>query len=374
MPPRWLLAVAREAVHNPQRQVAPASYADSLRSSFGPTVYDSIYEPFARKLWGLPGEQIDVEQARVRVTADSAAKVAARMARSTTTRLRARVGQGAAAPGGTRFYYPRHGFGQISEGLADAARKAGAEIHLGCEVVSLQAGDLVTARAGDDRSWQAPRVLSTLPIPVLARLVEPGPPDDVAAQARELRMRAMLLVYLTHWPSAPATGPVRWTEYDAHYLPCDSTPVSRISEPANYRANPDDPTDRSVICAELPCTVGDALWQAGDDDLARIVVAALADHDLPRVAVEGVQVRRVPAVYPVYDLGFADRLAALESWAEGLPGVTTFGRAGLFAHDNTHHAMVMAAAAADCLGPGGSFNEGRWARSRESFRSHVVED
>ena len=59
---------------------------------------------------------------------------------------------------------------------------------------------------------------------------------------------------------------------------------------------------------------------------------------------------------------------------EQLTGVTTFGRAGLFAHDNTHHALVMAQGAADCLGPGGAFDEAAWARARESFRSHVVED
>ena len=357
MPMRWLLAAVREAVHNPERGVAGSSYEAALRSSLGPTAYESIYGPFARKLWGLPGDQIDAEQARVRVTADSAIKVAARMVRR------------------AQFFYPRKGYGQICEELTAAAERAGAQICLDSEVVEIVPGDPVTVRSRDGRCWQAARVLSTLPIPVLARTVTPSPPDLVVAQARGLRMRAMLLVYLTHRPALGTVAvPVRWTPYDAHYLPSLRSPVSRISEPANYRDSADDPVDRSVVCAEIPCTVGDDLWSSPDEALAAAVTDTLSAHNLPSIAVDGVQVRRVPAVYPVYDHGFAQRLQCLENWAEQLTGVTTFGRAGLFAHDNTHHALVMAQAAAVCLGPGGAFDEAAWGRARESFRGHVVED
>jgi len=79
-------------------------------------------------------------------------------------------------------------------------------------------------------------------------------------------------------------------------------------------------------------------------------------------------------VYPVYEHGFAERLAHLEAWADALPGVTTLGRSGLFAHDNTHHALVMARAAVAALHADGTFDEGAWRRSRQSFRDHVVED
>ena len=47
----------------------------------------------------------------------------------------------------------------------------------------------------------------------------------------------------------------RITEYDAHYFPGPETPVTRVSEPANYRDSADDPDDRTVLCAELPCAV-----------------------------------------------------------------------------------------------------------------------
>jgi hypothetical protein len=79
-------------------------------------------------------------------------------------------------------------------------------------------------------------------------------------------------------------------------------------------------------------------------------------------------------VYPVYDLGYDGHLAGLDAWAGTLPRVTTFGRLGLFVHDNTHHAMVMANDAVDALAGGGRRDERRWAAARERFADHVVED
>ena len=43
-------------------------------------------------------------------------------------------------------------------------------------------------------------------------------------------------------------------------------------------------------------------------------------------------------------------------------------------HDNTHHALAMAWAAADALAPDGAFDHAAWSAARESFTSHVVED
>jgi protoporphyrinogen oxidase len=177
----------------------------------------------------------------------------------------------------------------------------------------------------------------------------------------------MVLVYVVH-----AGG--RWTPYDAHYLPGPETPVTRLSEPANYRVSAEDPADRTVLCAEIPCAVGDAVWTASAEELAGIVTDGLAAAGLPPVRLIGVEVRRLPHVYPVYERGYADRLAPLEAWVDGLERVTTFGRLGLFAHDNTHHAIAEAMDAVGALRPDGTRDPVRWAAARRRFAAHVVED
>ena len=167
----------------------------------------------------------------------------------------------------------------------------------------------------------------------------------------------------------------QWTPYDAHYLPESWTPLTRISEPRNYRDDPAAPDDRTVLTGELPCDVGDELWNADDATLRDIALDAITHADLPTPRVRDVVTRRLPSAYPILVPGTAERVQLLEDWAATRPHLLTFGRHGLFVHDNSHHALSMAWAAVDALdADGASVDDRRWARSRAGFRAHVVED
>ena len=87
-----------------------------------------------------------------------------------------------------------------------------------------------------------------------------------------------------------------------------------------------------------------------------------------------VAVRRIRYAYPVYRLGYEQALASLIDWTDRRRNLVTFGRQGLFAHDNTHHTLAMAWAAADAVDSYGRLDPKRWEEARRSFDSHVVED
>lgn len=355
LPPPLLARAGLDAALAPLRRGKPQTYAGALRKGLGPALYDIMYAPYALKLWGLPGDRLDAEQARRRVSADTPWKIAARMLR------------GRPDSAGRVFYYPRRGFGQIVDALAEAAVAAGAEIRLDAPVDDIVPQlDRVVVGTATGQSYVGGHAFTTLPLPVVARVCRPGPPVATVEAASRLRFRAMVLVYVVHEGG-------RWTPYDAHYLPDLDTPISRISEPANYRVSADDPADRTVLCAEIPCAVGDETWGASDDDLAKIVIDTADRHGLPRPSVAGVQVERLPYVYPVYEVGYRQHVEGLDAWAQTLPRVTTFGRLGLFVHDNSHHAIAMAYDAVDAL-RGDRFDEAAWAAARARFASHVVED
>ncbi len=128
-----------------------------------------------------------------------------------------------------------------------------------------------------------------------------------------------------------------------------------------------------MLCAELPCDVGDAHWNASDDDLAGLVRAAIDRAGLTCPDPVQVHTHRVPNAYPVYDLGHEAHLAVVDQWATSLPRILTFGRQGLFVHDNSHHALAMAWAAADAFRDG-QVDATAWAAARRQFAAHVVED
>jgi protoporphyrinogen oxidase len=357
LPPSFAAAAARDAATAWARRPRADTFAEVLRAGLGPTMCERFYFPYARKLWGLDPSELAGEQARRRVTAGSPARLLALVARG------ARAGAG-----GAFFWYPRRGFGTISERLAEAAEAAGAELRFGAAAERVRLGDRggVTVTLAGGETVAARRVWSTIPLPVLARIAEPAPPAALLEAAGRLDFRAMLLVYLV-------LDGGRFSPYDAHYLPDPGTPVTRVSEPTNYRDG-DDPAGRTVLCAELPCRRGGELWRAADGELAGLVRATLRDRGLPEPAVRAVAVRRLPAVYPVYRVGYAAAFDALDAWAASQPALLSFGRLGLFVHDNTHHALAMAWAAADALAPDGGFDHEAWSAARRRFATHVVED
>lgn len=118
----------------------------------------------------------------------------------------------------------------------------------------------------------------------------------------------------------------------------------------------------------------DELWSLSDEELGARVAEDIERAGLPLpVKPTAVLVKRLPQAYPIYLNGYEQPLAALDRWCESLPGVLTYGRQGLFAHDNLHHALYMAYAAVDCLA-GTAFDHGKWRDYREIFATHVVED
>jgi protoporphyrinogen oxidase len=355
LPPGMAAGAVRDAALGPLRPGPRAdTFEEVLRAALGPTICERFYFPYARKIWGLEPSELSGEQARRRVAARSPGRMAARA-----------LARGDA--GKRSFLYPRRGYGQIWEALADAAAAAGAEVVLGAEARRLELGPggaRVTLAGG--RSLEARRVWSTLPVTSLARMTDPAPGPAALAAAAALEYRAMALVYLV----VPRH---RYTPFDAHYLPGGSTPVTRVSEPRNYRDG-DDPDGVTVLCAEIPCAPDDRLFAAPADELGRVALDGLEEAGLPRPEVAGVEVARLRHAYPVLRAGAAGRLAELEAWAAGQPSLLTLGRQALFVHDNAHHALAMAWAAGDCLGRDSSFDDAGWARARRRFAAHVVED
>ncbi len=346
--------LAADLVMGPLRRPDADNFASVLRAGLGPTMCDTFYFPYARKLWGLEPEEISAEQARVRVSASSPLK------------LLAKAFRGKRSPG--FFFYPARGFGAISEGLARAAAAEGADLRFGTEVTGVRLDEAgVSVALADGSSVWGGRLWSTIPIPILARIASPAPSDEVLAAAASLEFRSMLLVYLV-------LDRPRYTSFDAHYIPEGYTPVTRVSEPKNYRDSNLDPVDRTVLCAEIPCSKDDVLWGSDETTLGAVVSDALVASGLPDPAASEIVVRRLSHAYPVYRMGYEEPFRILDGWADAQPRLLTFGRQGLFVHDNSHHALTMACEAVDALRPNGGFDEVAWASARRRFESHVVED
>lgn len=358
LPPSFGARVALDAATVPlRRRRSPGviTFADEVARRLGPSVAREFYAPYARKLYGIEANLLDRELALRRVSASGAGDIMKRVVK-------------AARPQGRSFLYPRRGYGQLSEALADAATDAGVDLRLGTRVCGLEAaGDAVSVHAGG-RTLEVDAVLSTMPVRVLAAAVDPPPPPVVVEALNRCRTRAVVLAYLV-------VGRDRFTPFDAHYFPGAETVVSRLSEPKNYRDG-DDPPGRTVLCAEIPCWPGDELWGHSSERIGQLVAGDLERLGLEIPDLERVEVRRLPAVYPVYETATTSARATVEEWLRSLVAVriVSLGRQGLGVLDNLHHVLDMGEAAAAALDSDGAVDPVAWSRSLGGFASHVVED
>jgi protoporphyrinogen oxidase len=352
---------ARKAL--PRGPVSEENFATILQRGLGPTICDSFYYPYVQKLWGVPPAELAVKLAQRRVSGSSISKMLQKVARQMP---------GFKHPTAGGFYYPRKGFGQISQGLHDSAVAHGAQFVMDADVagITLEDGRVAGIRyekAGVAQEIGVDAVWSTLPITMLVKMIRPAAPADVIAAANRIRFRGMILIYLVLEQD-------QFSEYDAHYFPELSIPMSRMSEPKNYNASR-EPRDRTVLCAELPSDPDQPEWNMTDDELGRRMCDWLASVGLPvKARVNRTMTRKLRFAYPVYDKAYEANFTTMDNWLARIPGLLTFGRQGLFAHDNTHHAMTMAFAAVDCFNAKGEFNWPRWSEYRKEFEKHVVED
>lgn len=347
--------MARKAIFG--KKPEGETFASVLEANLGPTMCEHFYFPYARKLWGREPSELSGIQARKRVTAGSFGKLLKRLIKP---------------PGAGMFYYMREGYGQISRAYAEAGRKDGAELMLGWGLDGLEAPGnggqwTVTVKQGDERrTLKADHVWSTIPMTTAARMMKPAPPSEVMEAVDKIQFQAMILVYL----DVPVD---QWTTTDAHYFPEANVSVTRVSEPKNYFGL-GEPKGRTVLCAEVPCTVGDRLWNMTDEEIGQLVSDDLARCEIPvPKKPTSVFTRRLRQAYPLYTMGYEKHLEQIDRWAATLPGYLSYGRQGLFAHDNTHHALYMAYSAVDCL-TGTGFDNAKWAEYRKIFSTHVVED
>jgi protoporphyrinogen oxidase len=329
----FLAARARAAIARRE----PANAEEYLVERFGRALTDAFFGPYTEKVWAIPPRELDADFARDRVPSlhlwdvirDSIVDPARR-----DRAARARV-----TPSGRiathdlhRFYYPRRGARALPDAYAAWARALGVRLRLAAEVERLDLGARVARGRSAHGPWEVrfDALLNTIPLDHVVPLVAPRPPADVAASAAALRYRAILLVCLGVCRPR-VIGPF-WIYYTDRFF-------NRLSEIRHF--SPDlAPEGKTGVCLEIGCDAGDAVWNAPDGEIVERVVAELVDLELvARSDVERTAVIREAHAYPIYDLGFRERVARIVSWLEAQGPIATAGRQGRFLYINQDAAI-----------------------------------
>jgi protoporphyrinogen oxidase len=320
-----------------QRNKVDESFEDWVSNRFGRRLFELFFKSYTEKLWGVPTTEIRAEWAAQRIRGlsfFSAAKAA--FFGNKGNKVKSLISE---------FHYPRFGPGQMWEAMSEAIESGGGEVRTSAPVERLeQAGNRIVEVEAGGVSYALPdAVISSLPLRTVVELTSPAPPADVRAAASGLRYRDFLTVALV--VDGKDLFPDNWI-----YIHEPGVRVGRIQ---NYRSwSPwmvPDP-DKACVGLEYFCFAGDDLWTMPDDDLVELAAAELEQLGLARrSSVERGFVTRVPKAYPIYDTDYAERVAVIRTWLDGLENLQQVGRNGLHRYNNSDHSMLTAMRAVDNL-------------------------
>ncbi len=327
---------------------AEESFEDWVTARFGRRLFELFFKTYTEKVWGVPTDELRAEWAAQRI-ADLSLWRAAREA------LPGRRGE---RPKSLieEFRYPRLGPGQMWEEMARRIEAAGGEVRLDARVEGLRLeGGRVTAVAAGGEETGVSAAISSIPLRTVAGLAAPAPVRESAAG---LRYRDFLTVALVIDGEPPF--PDNWV-----YV---HDPRARVGRIQNFRAwspwmTPDP--RRSCVGLEYFCFEGDDLWDSDDADLVALARREIAELGLvPAERVTDGHVVRVPKAYPIYDAEYAERVAGIRAWLDGISNLQQIGRNGLHRYNNSDHSMLTAIRAVENLCDGADHDI--WAVNADS--------
>ena len=296
------------------------TFEDFAVRRFGRTLARRILLNYSSKLWGLPTDQLSPD-------------VATRRLQGMTLRslLYEILFPGAKTEHvDGSFLYPRGGYGRIVEALA--ATLPPESLRVGCEVAALDLDGprIARIRFRDGRIGAVRgRVVSTLPLSMLARMLGDALPPAAREAASRLRFRHVRLLFLR-------LGVPRLSRYASIYVPDPAFCVSRMYEPRN-RSAAMAPAGETSLVVEAPCFEDDAVARLTPEAFRDRVVAELAALKLlePGTVLDW-RHHFVPNAYPVYAHGYEREVATVRAALERVDNLDTLGRAGRFVYSHLH--------------------------------------
>lgn len=333
------------------------SFRAYIEGMFGRGLYEAMFANFPLKVWGLPGEAIDKDAAKIRLASKSLWQTARDML---LRRAETYVAQVA---------YPRFGVGQIAERLAQRVAALGGRILLSHRVTSCAGTDRIDSLAlvdnnGKSCSLAARALISSAPIGALVSFL--AVEAETREAVRRLRVGPVQLVYIL-------LSKERMTHNHWLYFPDKDVFFTRLYEPKNF--SPDTaPPDQTAVCVETSC-YGDwvcaPLTPAEAEE--RVVAGLEACGLIRRTDVAAVKVEHVADAYPVLEVGYAAALREVLTALARIPNCYTLGRQGLFSYNNMDLSIKMGLDLARMFSQGAS--PATWYRyAGETYGSYRIID
>lgn len=309
-----------------QRQ-QPVSFEDWVVQRFGRALYQVYFEPYTEKVWGIPCSELSADWAAQRISLPSL-----------TEAVKRALFPGSAPPATiiSHFWYPRLGFGMIPDRMQQQIERLGGRVITGASVNAITpVGDhpdssfQVAFESSDgSHTLDADRLISSIPVNFLLASLPAASGIPAVLQRFQLRYRDIIVIYLALARSQVSSD--SWT-----YFPGRQLLVGRTHEPRNWSPEM-APAAYTSLSAEVFTSQGEEAWDLSDEQLIQRAVDDLAGTGfLPDRQIYQGWVHRIKYAYPLYDIGYGDKVREVREFLARWPNLHLVGRTGSFRYMNS---------------------------------------
>jgi protoporphyrinogen oxidase len=316
-----------------QQKIRPfevVSMEDAYIDQFGPTLYELFFQRYSEKVWGLPCDQMSgdwVSQRSKGMSLVTAIKDAVVPSRGKVVSLI------------DEFMYPKYGFGRLSERMAEGITRMGNEVRLGAGVTTVhREGNRVTGvtvQTDDGEEFiEATNFISSIPLTVLAKIMEPKAPQEVLDAADKLTFRNIVTVNILL--KRRQVTPDTWL-----YVHDKNILFGRFHEPKNWSPEMVPGDEFTSLVVEYFCSPGDHIWNMTEEEFVKTTVDHLVDDlgFIDRSEVIDGFIIRAPRAYPSYVIGYEEPLETIKDFINQFENLQIIGRYGTFRYNNTDHSI-----------------------------------
>jgi protoporphyrinogen oxidase len=340
----------------------PKSYEDFIIQKFGKSLYSQIFEPMANKMFGNP-RQLDPNLARVRISSPGLVSVIKQLLSPK------KVDRTISAP---TFHYPKYGFGMIPEKLKEKSEANGVKFHLGVKVKELKVSQgSISAVSFEDKNGalqtlSCDDVVYTIPMQAIADLI-PNLSSEIRQACRFVSFRHTIVYYylLKSQPVLPAM----WVFY-----PESRFRFGRLSEMTKFSPYT-APLGHTALMVDFTCDDLDPTWSMDDTQLGELLLDQLKPLKLfDRDKVIKSFSKRFRNFYPVYRIGYQERVEKIRSLEKELNNILFAGRLGDFNYNNSDQCFDMGFKAAEQIEKSQEVGQG-WGEIRQNrFEKYRIVD
>ncbi len=312
------------------KPVEIVSMEDAYVDQFGPTLYKLFFQRYSEKVWGLPCDQM---------SGDWVSQRSKGMSLMTAVKDAVIPSKGKVVSLIDEFMYPRDGFGRFSDRMADGITRMGNQIRLGTGVEKVHregnrvTGLTVSTDAGTEFVG-GDNFISSIPLTMLAQIMEPAAPAEVIEAAKKLTFRNIITVNLML--KKRQVTPDTWLYvHDRNIL------FGRFHEPKNWSPAMVPGDEYTSLVVEYFCSFGDHIWNMTEEQLVEQTVKHLIEDMgfITRDEVIDGFIIRAPRAYPSYVIGYEEPLAKIKAFIDGFENLQIIGRYGTFRYNNTDHSI-----------------------------------